>query len=219
MSARILKFPNSPAKVGGWGQYRDAGAIFSECGKYRYRLWREWQEAMFSDGGTVIFIMLNPSSAGARTDDPTIRKCVGFAKWWGCNRIEVVNMYAYCATEPKDIFAAQRAGRDTFGPANAAYLEACFEREDQEWRLHEHVHTVAAWGTHGRAMQNDPAFLLEACWKNGNVQALGLNQDGTPKHPLYMPYAGVPSVGGPHYVDELRKMAQEEADEEAADDD
>lgn len=87
-------------------------AELSPCGLYRYWLWRKW-----SDGGKrVTFVMLNPSTADALMDDPTIRKCVGFAKRLGFDELFVVNLFAYRATEPKEL---QRVGwRIAEGPAN-----------------------------------------------------------------------------------------------------
>src|SRR6185369_17379869 len=89
-------------------------AVISKCGKYRYSLRREW----IGGAGTVCFIMLNPSTADASVDDPTIRRCIGFAQRWGYQILEVVNLYAYRATRPRDMFAAA----DPVGPENEYYL-------------------------------------------------------------------------------------------------
>ncbi|TMF61888.1 MAG: DUF1643 domain-containing protein, partial [Chloroflexi bacterium] len=67
------------------------GATFSADRRYRYRLWRRWDGAR----PVVAFVMLNPSTADARRDDPTIRRCIGFAKSWGFGGVEVVNLFAY----------------------------------------------------------------------------------------------------------------------------
>ena len=75
----------------------DSGACFDSTGAYRYRLWREWDVSKPS----VTFVMLNPSTAGAKDDDPTIRRCLSFARSWGFGRLEVVNLCAYRATSPK----------------------------------------------------------------------------------------------------------------------
>lgn len=77
----------------------DKGAIISECGKYRYQLWRIWDDTK----PKVLFIMHNPSTADANEDDPTIRRCIGFAKRWGYGGIYVGNLFAFRATDPKDL--------------------------------------------------------------------------------------------------------------------
>lgn len=107
--------------------YCSSGAIISACGKYRYKLWREWRSgktdqwemwtddvgAPVLDGAGVqlgepkscVFAMLNPSTADAEMDDPTIRRCVAFAKAWGYDRMEVVNLFAWRATDPKEVLS------------------------------------------------------------------------------------------------------------------
>jgi hypothetical protein len=73
-------------------------ALFSQCGRFRYRLGRRWAE-----GPTVAFVLLNPSAADAYSDDPTVRRCVDFARRWGYGALAVVNLYAYVATDPEDL--------------------------------------------------------------------------------------------------------------------
>jgi hypothetical protein len=73
-------------------------ATISDCGRYRYTLGRTW-----SDEPPVLFVMLNPSTADADVDDNTISKCIGFAKRWGHGGITVVNLYAWRATNPKEL--------------------------------------------------------------------------------------------------------------------
>ena len=74
-------------------------AILSDCGKYRYSLTRNWD----SEKPKVLFIMLNPSTADADNDDPTIRRCINFAKYWGYGGLHVCNLFAYRATNPKEL--------------------------------------------------------------------------------------------------------------------
>lgn len=76
-----------------------AGAGMSECGCYRYWLARCWDAEL----PKLVWLMLNPSSADAETDDPTIRRCIGFARTWGYGGIGVVNLFALRATDPRDI--------------------------------------------------------------------------------------------------------------------
>lgn len=77
----------------------EKGAIISECGKYRYQLWRIWDNTK----SLCMWVMHNPSTADANEDDPTIRRCIGFAKSWGYGGIYVGNIFAYRATNPKDM--------------------------------------------------------------------------------------------------------------------
>lgn len=149
----------------------DRGAEISPCGTYRYRLWR-----VLPDGdGTVLFVMLNPSIADALVDDPTIRRCIGFAKAWGYKRLEVANLFALRATDPAHLAQAT----DPIGPANdfwLAHVTALAHR------------TIAAWGAHSfaRDRAGQVADLLTG------ARCLGVTADGHPRHPLYIPAATEP---------------------------
>lgn len=145
------------------------GAKISDCGQYRYALTRYW-----GDGPMAGFIMLNPSTADATLDDPTIRRCIGFAKREGCGSLVVVNLYALRSTNP----SALRGHLHPIGP---------------EWRKHfdeaiAHVDgpLIAAWGA-------DPSvaaqrFTVQQVLRKAGRAAvcLGKNKDGSPKHPLYV---------------------------------
>jgi hypothetical protein len=121
--------------------------------------------------GTVAFIGLNPSTADEGRDDPTIRRCLGFARRWGFGLLEVVNVYGLCATEPRALWDAP----DPVGPENDRVLSAVLERADL---------VVAAWGVHARRER-----IAELRWalKDVEIHALGLTQGGAPRHPLYLP--------------------------------
>lgn len=112
-----------------------SGATVSDCARYRYRLWRRW-----GDGPQLGFVMLNPSTADAAVDDPTIRRCMGFARREGCDGIEVVNLFAWRATDPTEIRDRARAGVDVVGPENRRHLAAM--AANPKIGL-----TVAAWGS------------------------------------------------------------------------
>src|SRR5262249_14212908 len=86
-------------------------AVISDCGRYRYSLTRRWGDAAEP---RALFVMLNPSTADAEQDDPTIRRCIGFAKAWGMGSLEVVNLYALRATDPAALLSAP----DPIGPKN-----------------------------------------------------------------------------------------------------
>ena len=147
-------------------------AIISECGEYRYRLTRRWGPKY-----AAMFVMLNPSTADASQDDPTIRRCIGFAKDAGFGGIEVVNLFAFRATSPKDMKAAS----DPVGPDNKAHVAATF----QECSM-----VVCGWGAHG-SFNNQDQTMLEWLRMAGahadNIRSLGLTKDGQPRHPLYLP--------------------------------
>jgi hypothetical protein len=143
-------------------------ALFSPCGSYRYRLTRRWAEAP-----TVAFIMLNPSTADGSVDDPTIRRCIGYAKTWGYGALAVGNLYAFRATEPEEL----RQARDAIGSDNDLHLECLAQSA---------ARVVCAWGT-GRpahaARIETVIGLLRRC--HAGLMALRLTKSGQPVHPLY----------------------------------
>lgn len=141
--------------------------VFSACGKYRYSLWREG----FALGTKYcLFIGLNPSTADETTNDPTIRRCIRFAKDWGYNALCMTNLFAFRATEPSDMMAQD----DPVGPDNDSILLNLASRAGR---------VVAAWGVHGSYRERDQ-------WAISNIDrqmtCLGLTKDGHPRHPLYV---------------------------------
>ena len=121
----------------------DRWADLSECESYRYTLGRRWD-----DGPLLGFVMLNPSTADALQDDPTIRRCVGFARREGLAGIEVVNLFAYRTPKPAALIAASRAGTDVVGPDN----DAAITRMAQD-RFGVRA-VVLAWGAGGPRSQH-----------------------------------------------------------------
>lgn len=148
-------------------------ATISDCGKYRYWLERRWEEHK----DYLNFIMLNPSTADAEVDDPTIRKCIGFAKKWGYGGIHVTNLFAFRATDPSELERCECP----IGPNNGSYLEAGI--------LSAPV-TICAWGANKMAAKLAPK--IAGLLKNGRAMALRRNKDGSPAHPLYVPYSVTP---------------------------
>ncbi len=142
------------------------GATFDPSGAYRYRLWRSWPDG----AGTAVFVGLNPSTADGERDDPTIRRCMGFARSWGCARLEVVNLFAWRATKPADL----RRAASPIGPDNDAVLASLVGRADL---------LVACWGVHG-AWRDRGAQVRAAV--SGPWRCLGRTRDGHPRHPLYL---------------------------------
>ena len=141
------------------------GAALSRCGTYRYALWREW------DGGapTVLFIGLNPSTADRRRDDPTIRRCIRFARDWGFGRLTVANLFALRATDPRVVMRAAAP----VGPRNDRWLH----RLSREASL-----VVVAWGVHGSHRGRDAEVLRML----PPPTCLGVTRGGAPLHPLYV---------------------------------
>jgi hypothetical protein len=179
--------------------YIESGAEISPCGKYRYRLWREWRGThnpsnwWWYDGydgegkrlgepKSCLFIMLNPSTADGERDDPTIRRCVGFAKAWNFERLEVVNLFAYRATQPAELFALNSATDDPVGRENSEVIEDAAQRAGM---------IICAWGAHGGYLGQDETVL--GWLENAKPYALGLTAQGHPRHPLYLPSKAVPA--------------------------
>lgn len=147
------------------------GAYISECGAYRYSLERRWGD---SESGLLAFVMLNPSTADAEVDDPTIRRCIGFAKREGRMGIVVVNLYAGRATQPDDLFRM----KDPEGPDNM--------NQWMSWLRHERTKVVCAWGADSRAKSQAGKFKRFAREHSIPLFHLGLSKDGSPRHPLYL---------------------------------
>lgn len=144
----------------------ERSACFSPCRTYRYALWRRW-----GPGAFAMFIGLNPSTADETADDPTIRRCIGFAKSWGYDALCMTNLFAYRATDPADMKKAEfPLGRD-----NDGFLA----------RLADSAGViVAAWGAHGTYLGRD-AFVRRTLGRP--LHYLRLTKDGHPGHPLYLP--------------------------------
>jgi len=157
-------------------------ATFSPDRTYRYRLLRRW-----SRGRRILWVMLNPSTADAQRDDPTIRRCIAFSRDWGYGSMEVVNLYALRATRP----AALRRHPDPVGPENERHVRAATRRADL---------VVAAWGVLGAG--RDASMALG---RRGRVVCLGLTRAGAPRHPLYVPASAVPA---PFELDQVQPAAK-----------
>lgn len=152
-------------------------AVISRDGQYRYCLSRQW-----NDGPELVFVMLNPSTADAMRDDPTIRKCIGFADRLGYGAIRVVNLFAMRATDPDEIRRCGAAGFNVVGPENDRHIAvACLNRA-----------VVLAWGAHGRKYTSR-TFEVAAIVRLHAVKvgALDWLADRVPAHPLMLPYTCV----------------------------
>lgn len=145
-------------------------ATISTCHKFRYRLTRYWGPAHM-----LPFVMLNPSTADASSDDPTIRRCMGFARREGAGGIIVVNLFAYRATSPRDLeIAGSPAGPDN---------ETALVHVAQE-AIATSMPIVCAWGAGGGAMSSAVISLLQRF--KPQLVCLGKTKNGSPRHPLYV---------------------------------
>jgi hypothetical protein len=150
--------------------------VFSTCRRYRYTLWREWGRDNY-----CMFIGLNPSTADEKTDDPTIRRCIGFAKRWGFGALCMTNLFAFRATDPRVMMGASKP----VGQDNDRWLVDCARRAGI---------VIAAWGTHGQFLGRDEEVLNLL----DDLYCLRLTKEGFPAHPLYLPYAVWPQPYGQH---------------------
>lgn len=138
---------------------------------FRYDLRRQWGEGPFR---VVNFVMLNPSTADANDDDPTIRRCINFAKSWDFNGLVVTNLFAYRATDPRELATPD----DSIGPENDRYI--------RRWARDSEL-VVCAWGVNSRVKYRAPEVLYDIR-KCGKVpMVLKHTKDGSPTHPLYLP--------------------------------
>jgi hypothetical protein len=147
-------------------------AYLSEDRQYRYSLIRDW-----SDGAPlrrVAFIGLNPSTADENTDDPTIRKCISFARSWGFGSLVMLNVYALRATDPQAMLRHPYPTTIENDNYIASEIERC-------------ARVVACWGNHANPMDTWHLATLIAV-RGIPSYCFGLTKRGAPKHPLYLPY-------------------------------
>lgn len=146
-------------------------AVISNCGKYRYQLSREWDDTK----PKCLFIMLNPSTADADIDDPTITRCIGFAKSWGFGGLMVGNLFAYRSTDPRNLKESPEMS------PTADWLNAINERHLHEmWSKCDMA--IFAWGTFKGAI-NRGAYISN---KFRGAKAITISKCGFPCHPLYL---------------------------------
>lgn len=158
-------------------------AKVSICGKYRYWLTRNWSSEL-NEHKKLVFIMLNPSTADAIDDDPTIRKCKGFAERLGFKGFKVVNLFSYRATNPKDLIKASKNGVNIVGISNYEEIKiAVFKART----------VIVAWGANGdNTYLNGQAIAMMKdlqLWVPNKIKALSLTKSGQPCHPLMLPYS------------------------------
>lgn len=159
---------------------------FSPCRKYRYTLWRNWatEDLLVNAGNSsetkaheyLMVIGLNPSTADETKDDPTIRKCIGFAKRWGFGALCMTNLFAWRDTDP----AKMKKAENPIGDANNDWLRYCAAYAGM---------ILGAWGRHGEHLKRNQ-YIRGIVGRD--IHCLKVNKDGSPMHPLYVPYETIP---------------------------
>jgi hypothetical protein len=149
---------------------RIGGAELSPCGLYRYRLWRGWNDRL----PIALWIMLNPSTADAEADDPTIRRVMGLSKFLSAGSIMIVNLFAYRATNPANLDDTA----DPIGPDNDKIIKKELNRDSI---------IVAGWGSFAGAMHPKRVDDMLNLIGDRVIWSFGITKDGHPRHPLYLP--------------------------------
>jgi hypothetical protein len=151
-------------------------AIFDPTRNYRYRLTRVWDAYK----PVLAFCMLNPSTADAFKNDPTVERCERRAHMWGYGSLIVVNAFAWRSTDP----AGLHMPVDPVGPRNYEHILAALKRSQM---------FICGWGTHGKLYNVGPSLVNKLKrFYPGRAHALRVNADGSPAHPLYLPYSAEP---------------------------
>jgi hypothetical protein len=151
--------------------YEERSAEVSPCGTFRYLLNRRWRPG----NRNLVFIMLNPSTADAVLDDPTIRRCRRIAKSAGYYALSVVNLFAYRATDPRELI--RQGDLSPVGSGNDEWIRRI---------THQGTPTVAvAWGCYGARYRERAHFVVGLVQRP--VFCLGVTKTGQPRHPLLVP--------------------------------
>jgi len=179
VNLRLGKQENLPDDV------HTVGAEWSECGRYRYALWRIWGEP---GEAAAAFIGMNPSSADEHHDDATARKCGQYARRWGYAGMLMLNLWAIRGTDPEE---ALRGDVDPVGPENNGWIVAyaedgCLTYPDEAMATPVGEHPiglfVAAWGTRG-TMNDRGEHVAKRIAHWQDIYCLGTTKHGHPKHP------------------------------------
>lgn len=146
----------------------ESGAVFSPDRAHRYTLWRKWDHTK----PPVNFVCLNPSTADESANDPTVARCINYARRWGHGSLIVTNIFALRSTDPRGL----RRVDDPIGPENDQHIVAAAEAASR---------VIAAWGTHGLYLLR--GFFVLDLIGHLRVECLKVTKDGHPVHPLYQP--------------------------------
>ena len=141
------------------------GAVFSKCNGYRYVLWRKWDESK----PQVMFIGLNPSTADQTNNDPTISRCINYAKSWGFGSIYMVNIFSYKTTYPKELQSATKP----IGQETNDWIKKIYDSSEM---------CIAAWGNNGQFLNRSDEIRKML----PKMHCLKKTKSGEPSHPLYL---------------------------------
>lgn len=177
----------------------DRKTIFSPCRKYRYTLWREWDApedllervTKFKFGQYVQFIGLNPSTADEVKNDPTVTRCINYAKAWGFGAMCMTNAFAWRDTDPKGMKTCPKPISHSKRMEEFRYgIKVDIEENDYwiDYIASQAGLVIAAWGKHGKHLGRDEEIKSLGI----DLYCLGTNIDGTPKHPLYLAATATP---------------------------
>ena len=147
-------------------------ALYSECEKYRYMLNRTLTHAQ-SSTSSILFILLNPSTATEEVNDPTITRCMGYARRWGYDHLVICNIFALRSTDPRLLYSAN----DPIGPFNDRTI--LFEAQRA-------TRVICGWGTHGAYLHRGEVVLDFLKREKIELFCLRKTQEGFPGHPLYL---------------------------------
>ncbi len=155
-------------------EFTESSAVISPCERYRYVLRRRWAEG----GKTLLWILINPSTADASKNDPTVKKGAGFSQRWGFNALVFANLFAFRSTDARGLL---EPGLDIIGPQNDHWLDLL---------IGEHEHVILAWGAHHpQLVEKRMPSLVEIMGKHKRTAwCLGTSQRGQPLHPLMLGY-------------------------------
>jgi hypothetical protein len=158
--------------------------IFSECRLYRFTLWRDWDCDLLTGTSDDIphrdkfvqFICLNPSTADEKINDATVRRCIDFSKRWGYGAFCMTNIFPFRSMEVKKMLAHDEP------------IEMARQNAEHVERIAEHAGLIIfAWGNHGSHKRRGDKFVKHLLnVRKFKIHHLGLNTDGSPKHPLYL---------------------------------
>lgn len=150
-----------------------SGAEFSECGQFRFALWRTWQMDLGLNGRLCAFIGLNPSTADESVPDNTVTRCIRFAKGWGYDGYVMLNLFALRETDPELMMKHPApVGLET-DTQLLAWARRC-------------ALVVCAWGNDGVHRERDQSVVRLLRLNGVKLHYLGLTKHGCPKHPLYL---------------------------------
>lgn len=163
------------------GREGTSSARFSPCERYRYELRRTWDASL----RPLVVCALNPSTATALVEDPTVRRLLGFADRWGLGSLVLVNAFALRSTDPKALRSLIKAGGDPVGEENDETIRRVF-------RTHRNDKLLLAWGGHGTLLDRGRHVATMAMTEHGKPECFGLTKNHQPVHALYLPDVSLP---------------------------